>query len=70
MTERRNDRAAYDGSPSPCDSCSRKSACASQELACIDLQTWLNWGSDRVLRPEENRVALHRTFIRIYRRAA
>lgn len=70
MSRLRNDRAAYDGSPSPCDSCSRKVACASQELACTDLLTWLNWGQERTLRPEDKRVALHRTYRRIYRRAA
>jgi len=65
ITER-NDQAGYDGSPSPCDSCSRKRICARQKLACCDLSNWLNQGSHAKVKPEAQRVALHQTYRRIF----
>lgn len=62
----RNDRAAYDGSPSPCDTCSRRRVCKAQKLACSDLSFWLNAGRLASLKADEKRAPTHFQYLRIF----
>jgi hypothetical protein len=66
----RNDRAAYDGSPSPCDSCPRRAVCKAQQLACGDLSYWLNAGGLAPLKSPEKRIPTHFRYLQIFPGAA
>lgn len=62
----RNDRSAYDGSASPCDSCSHKAFCGRHQLACGDLSHWLNAGRLARLNAETERDPSHSQYLRIF----
>jgi hypothetical protein len=68
VTPAHNNRSAYDCSQPPCDGCPRKSVCADQRLACDDLSAWVSEGAaGKVF---DQRVALHKTYQRLFPGAA